>query len=236
MASPSTIPSVSAAASLRTTNQEAAQKAADDSTEPDSAQSTITSDFETFLTMLTAQLENQDPLNPVESSDYATQLATFSSVEQQVLTNDLLKQLVGGSELSGLGNLAGWVGMEARVGGDFTYSDGPVTLHFDMPADRTDALLVIYDENGAAVRELPLRHEQSAPISWSGLNDAGIPVAAGRYSAQVVRGEGENRVSIGSVETFGRITEVREGSAGAEVVLQDGTVLPSSSVTALRKD
>jgi len=55
--------------------------------------SVISSDFETFLIMLTTQMENQDPLNPIESSDYAVQLATFSSVEQQVLTNDLLGTL-----------------------------------------------------------------------------------------------------------------------------------------------
>ncbi|MDJ0822736.1 MAG: flagellar hook capping FlgD N-terminal domain-containing protein, partial [Paracoccaceae bacterium] len=76
---------------------------------------TLSSDFETFLKMLTAQMQNQDPLNPVDSTDYATQLATFSSVEQQVLTNDLLRDLgasMGGNLMSELGN---WVGMEALV-------------------------------------------------------------------------------------------------------------------------
>ncbi len=43
--------------------------------------SNISADFETFLKMLTVQMQNQDPLNPVDSSDYATQLATFSGVE-----------------------------------------------------------------------------------------------------------------------------------------------------------
>ena len=53
-----------------------------------SSNSALSSDFETFLKMLTVQMENQDPLNPVDSADFAVQLATFSSVEQQVLTND----------------------------------------------------------------------------------------------------------------------------------------------------
>jgi flagellar basal-body rod modification protein FlgD len=60
----------------------------------------LTSDFETFLRMLTVQMKNQDPLNPIESSDFAVQLATFSGVEQQVKTNDLLTKLAdsfGGS-------------------------------------------------------------------------------------------------------------------------------------------
>lgn len=50
-------------------------------------------DFETFLKMLTTQIRNQDPLNPMEGSDFAVQLATFSGVEQQVQTNDLLQKM-----------------------------------------------------------------------------------------------------------------------------------------------
>lgn len=53
----------------------------------------IASDFETFLRMLTTQLENQDPLEPVASQDLAVQLATFSGVEQQTQTNSLLEDL-----------------------------------------------------------------------------------------------------------------------------------------------
>jgi hypothetical protein len=69
----------------------------------DTPKATLGSDFETFLKMLTTQMKNQDPLNPVESSEYAVQLATFSSVEQQVLTNDLLTRLIGQSHRAGFG-------------------------------------------------------------------------------------------------------------------------------------
>lgn len=66
----------------------------------------IISDFDTFLRMLTVQMQNQDPLNPVDSTDYATQLATFSQVEQAVLTNDLLKSLTTQLTSSGLADMA----------------------------------------------------------------------------------------------------------------------------------
>jgi flagellar basal-body rod modification protein FlgD len=59
-------------------------------------QTVITADFQTFLQLLTTQLKNQDPLNPMESTEYATQLATFSGVEQQVRTNELLESLSSG--------------------------------------------------------------------------------------------------------------------------------------------
>ena len=76
----------------------------------------ISSDFQTFLRMMTAQMQNQDPLNPMEASDFAVQLATFSGVEQQVRSNDLLAGLSDQMSLMGVSQLAGWVGMEARTG------------------------------------------------------------------------------------------------------------------------
>ena len=55
--------------------------------------SVLSSDFETFIRMLTTQAKYQDPLEPIDSSEYAAQLAQFSMVEQQVKSNDILAQL-----------------------------------------------------------------------------------------------------------------------------------------------
>ena len=75
---------------------------------------TISSDFNTFLRMLTVQMQNQDPLNPIDSADYAVQLATFSGVEQQVRTNQLLADMQGKFSQLGMAEMAGWIGKEAR--------------------------------------------------------------------------------------------------------------------------
>jgi len=75
----------------------------------------LSSDFETFLRMLTTQMRNQDPLNPVESADFAVQLATFSSVEQQVQTNALLSGLGTQMATLGMGQFPGWIGLEAEA-------------------------------------------------------------------------------------------------------------------------
>ena len=84
-------------------------------------------DFQTFLRMLTAQLKNQDPMNPMEGSDFAVQLATFSGVEQQAQTNKLLTEMtqaMGG----GLGELSVWIGREVRVAGPVWFGAKPVKL------------------------------------------------------------------------------------------------------------
>ena len=89
----------------------------------------ISADFETFLRMLTVQMENQDPLNPVESTDFAVQLATFSNVEQQVQTNDLLRELQSQLGGSGIGQIADWVGKEVRSASAVTLNGSPLTLY-----------------------------------------------------------------------------------------------------------
>ena len=66
------------------------------------AAGTISSDFETFLRLLTTQMQNQDPLNPMESTEFASQLAQFSAVEQQVRSNELLVGLQAGLQTLGL--------------------------------------------------------------------------------------------------------------------------------------
>ena len=88
----------------------------------------VNSDFEMFLKMLTAQMRYQDPLNPVDSTDYATQLATFSGVEQAVLTNDLLKSLGAQMSVNGLTDMAAWVGKEARVAAPAYFDGEPIAL------------------------------------------------------------------------------------------------------------
>src|SRR5688500_2283058 len=74
-----------------------------------SGRSSLVQNYETFLSLLTAQLKNQDPTSPVDSNAFTAQLVQMSGVEQQLLTNDLLKTLVGQSQ-SGLSNGVAYIG------------------------------------------------------------------------------------------------------------------------------
>jgi flagellar basal-body rod modification protein FlgD len=87
----------------------------------------LVSNFETFLQLLTAQVENQDPLSPLDSNDFTAQLTQMAGVEQQLLTNDLLTSLLAQGE-GGLGSAAGYLGQEITA----SYAAGrtqEVTLH-----------------------------------------------------------------------------------------------------------
>lgn len=201
-------------------------------TTDDTAESALSSDFETFLTMLTTQMQNQDPLNPIESSDFAVQLATFSGVEQQVQTNDLLRGLGADSSLGGLSQLASWVGMDARVDGPIYFDGNPVDVYYDLPLDAASAELVVSDPSGQELHRSSI--SGSGPLAWDGVSPTGSQLLAGSYSLSV-----ESRSVTGQSETlpvssYARIVEVQSGTDGPVAVLDSGDSVSTSSITALR--
>jgi flagellar basal-body rod modification protein FlgD len=197
------------------------------------AGSLIGSDFNTFLKMLTVQMQNQDPLNPLEATDYAVQLATFSGVEQQVRANQLLTQMSGQFSVMGMAQLAGWVGQEARTSAPVQYDGNPITLS-PNPAARADAaVLVVTDAKGAVVaREtLPIG---TAPYQWLGADAAGNPLPPGRYSLSLESRLGEETLRTDPVEAYHPILEVRRNADGVRLVLRGGVEVDAATVTALR--
>jgi flagellar basal-body rod modification protein FlgD len=193
----------------------------------------ITSDFDTFLRMLTVQMQNQDPLNPIDSADYAVQLATFSGVEQQVRTNQLLAEMQGRFQQLGLAEMSAWIGKDARTSAPVHYDGIPVSLMANPTAGATRAVLVVADASGNLVsrEEIPI---SSAPYSWFGAGADGSPLPPGQYSIALESLNGETVLSTGPVEHYARVLEARAGTGGTTLILEGGTEVLASSVTALR--
>lgn len=193
----------------------------------------ISSDFEMFLKMLTVQLKNQDPLNPVESADYAVQLATFSGVEQQVLTNDLLKQLMAQGGASQLAQMGDWVGKEVRVAAAAQFSGTPVTLWTTPAVGAEKAQLVVSDAQGVEVQRLTLPLASGA-IDWAGVTSDGGALPAGLYTFTVESFAGETALPTTPAQIYATVREVRSQPDGIKLVLPGGVEVESSAVTALR--
>lgn len=198
-----------------------------------SAASKLSSDFETFLLMLTTQMENQDPLNPVESEDFAVQLATFSGVEQQVRTNQLLENLAGGMGATGLAQLAGWVGMDARVTAPVSFSGTPVDLAINLAPGADGAELIVRDAAGNEVSREGVPLGQGT-IQWAGIGPSGAPLPTGSYTLELASYSLGELLSVSTVPHYARISEARQGTNGVELVIEGGTLVPSDEVTALR--
>lgn len=189
-------------------------------------------DFETFLKMLTTQIKNQDPLNPMEGSDFAVQLATFSGVEQQVRTNQLLEQL-GGGQMNGLGKLADWIGKEVRTTAPVAWAGDPITLDI-RPATGADRVeLVTMDARGReALRENI--GPGAGEVDWAGRTPNG-PLAPGTYSFKLVSWRGGEIVGTQAVGAYARVTGAEVTADGVRLSLAGGATALESEVSALRE-
>lgn len=195
---------------------------------------TLSSDFTTFLQMLTVQMENQDPLNPIDSSDYAVQLATFSSVEQQVVTNDLLEGLAAQMGAMGMAQLAGWVGMDARSSAAGYFDGTPVSLSPSPERLADAATLVVRDASNTIVQRVDVP-VSSDTIEWAGVGEDGAPFAAGAYSFELESYANGDLLGTSAVETYTRITEARNDNGTTVLLLEGGAQIAASGITALRQ-
>jgi flagellar basal-body rod modification protein FlgD len=223
-----------------TQRQTAAEQPAGDSAtettaaEPRRSGPAISSDFETFVRMLTTQLRNQDPLSPMQSTDFAVQLATFAGVEQQTQTNTLLRDLGGAFGVGSIGALAGWIGMEARTSGPMHFAGAPLELFAQPSAGADRNVLVVSDREGREIGRSEVRVEDGRFV-WSGQTGTGQVLPGGVYSLKLESYAKGETLGNSDVEGYATVTEVSSTESGeSEVVLSGGVRLPAAAVTALR--
>lgn len=194
---------------------------------------TPVSDFNTFLRMLTVQMQNQDPLNPLNSTDFAVQLATFSGVEQQVQTNQMLAGLAAQFSLMGMAQLSGWVGQEARTTADVWYDGTPVLLSPDPAPTADNLVLTVTDSAGRLVsrESLPI---DSRNYAWLGADAAGNPLPAGRYQLRLESRLGDEVLRTDPIAAYAPIEEAQREGDQITLILKGGISVAANEVTALR--
>ena len=208
------------------------QATATAASETSTSSTVLTSDFEVFLQMLTTQARYQDPLEPIDSSEYAAQLAQFSMVEQQVQTNELMGQLVSALNTSEAGNLADWIGLDALTTAPVNFDGSAVTVVPSPPAGAEEMFLVVKDSLGNAVdtRQVSV---SSAPITWAGPAN-GQTVPNGAYTFEIeTRANGEI-LQTDAAPAYGRVMETRLVDGQMQVIMASGETVSSSDVLGLR--
>ncbi len=201
--------------------------------EASAAPRAVSSDFETFLKMLTAQIKNQDPLDPMDSADYAVQLATFSSVEQQVLTNDLLAGMSGKAGGTGLVDFAGWVGRDARAAMPARFDGAVISVTPKVAPGADHAEVVVTDGTGLEVQRFQIPSD-SEGFDWAGTDRNGRALPPGLYAFDVVSRNGDEILATARAEVYGRVREVQVDETGPVLVLGSGARISVADVTALR--
>lgn len=194
----------------------------------------LASDFETFLKMLTAQARYQDPLEPIDSSEYAAQLAQFSMVEQQVLSNDLLTNLGAQLGSNTIGQMASWIGMEAKTTAAVAFDGAPITVLPKIEAGADEAFMVVYGADGTQVQRRPIGTTGEA-LEWNGVLDDGSVATDGNYSFKVESRSFGDIVGTSAAESYARITEARRQGSETVLVLNSGVSVAATDITALRE-
>ena len=193
----------------------------------------VNSDYLTFLTMLTAQIQNQDPLDPMSSDDFSSQLATFSGVEQQVKTNDLLTALGSQMGAMGMSQFASWIGLEARAEAPAYFDGSPISISPNPAAGADSTVLVVRNQDGVEVQRLDFT-PSSDDIQWAGVSDSGEPFVDGLYTFEVESYSGEDLLATNKAEVYSEITEVKTLNGSTVLVLIGGAEISEHDVSGLR--
>src|SRR5215813_1526719 len=140
------------------------------------SQSQLATNFDTFLTLLTAQLKNQDPLEPMDSNEFTQQLVQFSQVEQQINSNKNLESLIALTKSRSSADAVSYLGkILTLTDGTTALADGHADWIYGLDSDAANATLTILDARGAAVYAAPA--EKSAgqhTFAWDGISSSGV--------------------------------------------------------------
>jgi flagellar basal-body rod modification protein FlgD len=142
----------------------------------------IADNFQTFLTLLTTQLQNQNPLDPLDTNQFTAQLVQFAGVEQQLRSNDQLKSLVDLEKSAQSTQALVYVGNTVAVDGSTAQFDRSATWNIQAPADATSTI-TITNATGQTVFSGDFSLKQgNASFVWDGKGNDGTQWPPGAYT------------------------------------------------------
>lgn len=194
---------------------------------------------EDFLTLLVAQLKNQDPMNPDDPSEFTSQLAEFSSLEQLQNLNDSMESLTSAQKQSDRFSTMSLLGKDVTyTGGDFTFEGEPVSIGYQLDGQAASVTITIQDESGKTVSILhPTELEKGNHfLEWNGLDNEGNTLPDGKFKIVLqATAEGEDATVAVSPLVRSQVTGVDFSKETGEAVLYTyaGAEISSSSIISI---
>jgi flagellar basal-body rod modification protein FlgD len=188
----------------------------------------LAENFDTFLTLLTTQLKNQDPLAPMDSNAFTQQMVQMTGVEQQLLTNDLLTKLVGNSS-SGIATAVALIGKEVRAVSDDAAltADGAKWIYkLDSAAD--DLKVEVLDAKGNPVYvTAPAAADKTAgdhAFTWDGKDKNGHRLPNGTYTLKVTAKDSLSKPIVATTYVQGVVSGVEQADGDTLLTINGGQV------------
>jgi flagellar basal-body rod modification protein FlgD len=202
-----------------------------------SGASSLSSSYQTFLSLLTTQLKNQDPTSPMDTNQFTQQLVEMTGVQQQLLSNQLLQQLVDQSG-SGQG-AAGAVGLIGKTvtaaSPQGVLQNGAVNWAYNLPSAAASATLTVTNAAGTTVWSgtAPDLSTGTHSFSWNGKDSSGRQLAdGGAYTLSVAASDASGGSITATPMIQGVVSSVQTAS-GQTVVQIGGSTAPVSSITSV---
>jgi flagellar basal-body rod modification protein FlgD len=195
-------------------------------------QQQLSSDYNTFLQLLTAQLKNQDPLSPMDTNNFTQQLVMMNGVQQQLQTNALLQTLVNQS--SAAGPAVNLIGKQVQAASPtIAFSGGQANWTYDLGGDAASATMTITDSANKVVwsGQAPDLSQGKHSFTWDGTTLSGGKVTSGDYTLNIKANDSGLRALSPNVFVQGVVTGVESSTSGTQLTLSGGTAVNYTNVT-----
>lgn len=194
----------------------------------------LSGNFDTFLQLLTTQLQNQDPTSPMDTNQFTQQLVAFSQVEQQIGTNDNLKTLISLAQGRGSSDAVAYLGKTVTLtNGNAALANGTANWTYSLDAAAASDTLTVTDASGKVV--FAGQGDPSAgphQFAWNGQDNAGNQLPDGTYRLTVTAAAADGSAIQSSVASSGVVTQV--DLTGTSPQLMIGSMeFPISDVSAV---
>lgn len=205
-----------------------------DASKTASSKTGLATDFNQFLTLLTTQLQNQDPLNPMDSNEFTNQLVQFSQVEQQINSNQKLDSLLALQLSSSISASLGYVGLDINyISSELSY-DGQSTdntITYSLEKGASSAKMSIVNEDGETIYS----NDQIGKVAgkntftWDGKDSSGQLAPKGTYTVKIDALDADNAAVKSSIVVKGNVRGV-ETQDGTIYLLVGDRAVPVSNV------
>ena len=169
---------------------------------------TIAGNFDTFLQLLTTQLQNQNPLDPLDTNAFTEQLVQFSSVEQQLKTNSFLEALITSSQTASTTQAVSFIGKEISAATTMAnLQDNEASWYYNLPRSADKVFATIRNSSGEVVytKDLGGLEGGDGRFDWDGIGSDGSEQPDGAYQIQIEAQDSNGNPIYATTEMVGKV-------------------------------